>query len=395
MTSKVQNQIWDIESEIEDLTHAINQEKEKYETPQYEGIEGEIEEFFAEIGPNAAEILNSGVYTSDEDMSYALREVGINNPEQVIQTYYYYYPEYDPKKEKEHKKSAEKIERLKDKIEQLENKLDKLQGMYESVNESKYNVVNADPYEIQDLKDYLDAENISYFEDEEGDTLDFDETELDKEWKDRIDSMGMKEESNFEEGSDILSIEDENDEDLLDKDDQIDEEKVFFVKVTDEDSEFVGKIYKLFDEGDWRTKIVKGESDTFEKLNYDPDYDEFDIIAFLRENYDDAELIDEEEFNEDVENYEEEPIEENLNESLLTSLEDIYNYFMKVDVSKLDLNKEINQIFMKGFKGKPLPPNVNSGTPKYKAWQAGRKRREGIKEHNIPTLDDFLKENHV
>ena len=104
---------------------------------------------------------------------------------------------------------------------------------------------------------------------------------------------------------DILTIEDDDkseNEDIIDKDKKIDEEKVFYVKVDDEAEEFIGKIYKLFDDGEWRSKLVDGISETFDKLNYDPDWDEIDIIAFLRENYADAEIIDEPEFNDHVTN---------------------------------------------------------------------------------------------
>jgi hypothetical protein len=308
MTSKVQNQIWDIEGQIEDLKNEIKWAKEEFESPSYEGAEGEVEQFFAEIGPEASEILNSGAYNTDEEKAFALREVGIEKPEQIIQDYYYYYPEYDPRKEKERNEAEEKVQRLETEIEQLENKLSQLEEMYESVNEAKFNIENVDRYEIQDLKDYMDAESISYSEDEDGSTIDFDETELDREWNDRLDDMGMERIGDFEEApstdvDDILSIDDEDsdDEDFTEEDERIDEDKVFYVKVEDEGEAFIGKIYKLFDEGDWRSKIVDGESETFEQLNYDPDWDEVDIVAFLRENYADAEIVSEDEFNDHVE----------------------------------------------------------------------------------------------
>ena len=76
-------------------------------------------------------------------------------------------------------------------------------------------------------------------------------------------------------------IEDDN-VDIVETDEEIDEDKVFYVKVNEDGQEFVGKIYKLFDDGDWRAKIVDGNSDTFEQLNYDPNFDDSDILAFLR-----------------------------------------------------------------------------------------------------------------
>lgn len=326
MSNKVQDKIWDLEGEIADLKQEIRFNKQRFESPSFEGAEGEIEQFFADLGPEASEILNSGAYSTDEEKVYALQKAGVQNAEQVIRDYYYYYPEFDQSLQEERVKAEKEIEEAEARLSQLEEELEELQSVYESLDESTFTTDKADPYELQDLKDYLDAENISYFEEEDGGVIDFDETELDKEWKDRIEDMGLEEKIPVEEPDDILSIEDDDDEetisaevpaeeeDITDKDEQIDEDKVFYVKVTDGDSEFTGKVYKLFDEGDWRTKIVDGDSETFEKLSYDPDYDEFDIIAFLRENYDDAELVSEDEFNDAVE--EPEPSKEDTSESL-------------------------------------------------------------------------------
>jgi hypothetical protein len=194
------------------------------------------------------------------------------------------------------------------------------------LNEETYDTRYADSETVQDLKDYMDAENISYIEDEDETTLDFDKDELDPEWEDRLDDLGLEEMDDNVETDDILdytddekeSAEDDEDEelesdekDITDVHDEIDEEKVFYVDINDADGDFTGKIYKLFDDGEWHAKIVDGDSGTFEQLHYDPSWDEFDVIAFLRENYDDAELIDKEEFNDHVKEPEEE-VEEAL-----------------------------------------------------------------------------------
>ena len=301
LTPKLKRRLEDIKYMIQDLNDDIKREKEKYSTPTYSGISGEIENFFGEIGPEAANILGEG--TDDATKLELLKKIGVNDPEDVLETYYYYYPEFNNKLDKERKESEKRIEEYSKEIEDLENEVKKIEESYE-VFESAFDVSNVDPYELQDLKDYLDAEDISYME-QDDDVLDFDETELDKEWQDKMKSMGMEEVTT----DDIISVEDEPEskEDIADVDDKIDEEKVFYVKIDDEGEEFIGKIYKLFDEGDWRSKLVDGISETFEQLNYDPDWDEVDIVAFLRENYADAEIIDESEFNGHVEEPEAEP----------------------------------------------------------------------------------------
>lgn len=196
------------------------------------------------------------------------------------------------------------------------------------INEETFDTRYADSENVQDLKNYMDAEDIPYIEDEDETTIDFDKNELDPEWLDQLEEIGLEETDDDVETDDILDIQDEEDtleekpegEDITDTHEEIDEEKVFYVKITDADGDFTGKLYKLFDEGDWRAKVVEGTSKTFEKLNYDPFFDEFDIIAFLRENYDDAELITKEQFNKESNDEKSKDIEEALdgNGNMLT-----------------------------------------------------------------------------
>jgi len=184
------------------------------------------------------------------------------------------------------------------------------------LDEATYKTDNVDVYELKQLKDYLDAENIPYEEDEEEGNIDFDKSELDKEWKDRIENIGLEEISDDEDISDIVTIEDEDEDDIYDIHKEIEKKKVFYVKVKDDKNTFIGKIYKLYDDDSWRVKVVEGESETFEKLNYDPDYDEIDIIAFLRKIYDDVELLSEDEYRDYMKNKEKENIKEYTTESL-------------------------------------------------------------------------------
>jgi len=424
LTWDIRMKMQDVEGQIEDEKQNMRYYTEALQSPE-DSVSGEVEEFFAQIGSEASDILNSGI--SAEQKFYALKEAGIKDPQSIMQDYYYYYPEFNPDLDDKRKEADKEIPKIQAKIDKLQAKLDKMETMYESMNEAhnhrgplpvaqkingkweiesfpglaeavegyhpfeilaakrdpgygydhvimlfikftkgipkkyqtpenthglliwdmdnkefieepgsledygidpenlqrktgfsmpgfddmdeslnetEYNTENVDPYELGDLKDYLDAENISYSEDESG-TIDFDETELDAEWRDRMDNMGFEAVSQEETG-DILSMEDDTEEtdDIAGQDEKIGEDKVFYVQVDDEGESFIGKIYKLFDEGDWRSKLVDGTSETFEKLNYDPDWDEVDIIAFLRENYADAQLMTEEEFN----NHAEEPV---------------------------------------------------------------------------------------
>lgn len=303
MDFKRRKKIREMQDQIEDFKSDIESLMSQYKSPSYEGAEGEIEEFFAQIGPEASDILNSG--STDEEKYYALTQLGVKNPKDLINDYYFYYPEFDSSKEKDKKQAEKEAAKIQSKIDKLQATINKWESVYEGLNETKFNTENVASKEYEDLKDYMDAENISYTEDEDKTSLTFDEDKLDPEWKEQLDDIGLEKEDT----KDILTIEDDDDEniesdeeDISDVDEKIDEDKVFYVKIEDEGDAFVGKIYKLFDEGDWRSKIVDGTSETFEKINFDPAYDEFDIISFLRENYADAELLSEDEYNKYVEN---------------------------------------------------------------------------------------------
>ena len=372
MNWKIRSQIMDIEGEIADEEQNMKYYTEAIQSPEG-SVEGEVEDFFAQIGPEASDILNSGAYAKKEEILRALQKAGIADAESILQDYYYYYPEFNPALDKKRKEAEKEIPKIQKKIDKLQAKIDKINSMYEGLNENSFLIKNVDPYELQDLKDYLDAENISYSEDEGGETIDFDETELDQEWRDRMDGMGFEDNNPEPETDDILSMDDDDEEDFSDADEKIDEEKVFYVKVDDEAEEFIGKIYKLFDEGDWRSKLVDGESDTFEKLNYDPDWDEVDIIAFLRENYADAELMSEEEYNSHIEDPEaapEESDEEEIEESL-------------TEDTKLEPNLG-GKIDMKTHK--ILKKNQNKNDDELKDYE------KEVTEHSIPTFDQYLNE---
>jgi len=403
MDRKRRQRIQDLEYEIMDLKSHMESIMSPYTGPTHTGAEGDLENFWGEIGTEAAEILNSGAYTNSHEKLRALRNAGIDNPQYVLDIYHEYFPEYNPKKERQRIHAEKEAAKIQEKIDKIQARIDKWEEVYESLNESlsTYNTDNADQDELQSLKDYMNAEGIEYTEDE--DTIEFDDEQLDSEWQELISSMGLEP---TEISADVKYIENEDDDiehldvenddvDIVETDEEIDEDKVFYVKVSKDGAEFTGKIYKLFNDGDWRAKIVDGNSDTFEQLNYDPEFDEVDIIAFLRENYDSAELIDQNEFDDHAEKPEEEPIEENMNESQY-QLDKIYNYYMTVDISKLDKSKSINNVFLNSYMGKLSGNNINKGTPLYVAWKAGKNRKE--KETNItekihlPTLDEYINE---
>jgi cell division septum initiation protein DivIVA len=180
--------------------------------------------------------------------------------------------------------------------------------LYESVQIwDKRDVSNKD---LEQLIKYMAAENIEY--DLEEDTIEFDIDDLDSEWSDRLEDMGFKE--SWKE-ADELYLDDENigdsdleyidleepeldDKKFTDINGDIEEAGVFYVKIKNKGETLIGKIFKLDDESDWSSKIVVGELSSFDKFEFDKDWDEIDIIAFLRDNYDSAEVITKQKYEE-------------------------------------------------------------------------------------------------
>ena len=64
-----------------------------------------------------------------------------------------------------------------------------------------------------------------------------------------------------------------------------------------------------------------------------------------------------------------------LNERFIDTLDKIYDYFMKVDISKLNKYKAIDKAFLDGYAGKNMSMNVNVNSPFHKAWLAGKERK--------------------
>jgi len=74
------------------------------------------------------------------------------------------------------------------------------------LDEEKFDTKDVSSEEYQDLKDYMDAEDISYIEDEDQTDIDFDEDQLDPEWKNQLEVIGL-DPVNDVETDDILDIE--------------------------------------------------------------------------------------------------------------------------------------------------------------------------------------------
>jgi hypothetical protein len=459
MDYKRRMKIQDMEDEIADLKSDLESTMSDYKSPDFEGAEGEVENFFGEIGFEASEILNSGAYKTDKEKIKALKAAGVAQPEETLGNYYYYYPEFDQSKEKGRKKAEKEAEKIQAKIDKIQAKIDKWEEVYESrVNEGHeiraskledqivknidysdgYFVLNmedgtsvsigccggawldisGEPENIQynkiiriehddmySIKFIFDNKEIIYVEDGTGgeglelwqnDVYESLNEELEfmghlsgQAYEDRLNQIYSKLEDELAElmnnGGSSEEIEDIKDQlreinyefrdmedrqiarEAMEREEQEEQEReeqeryqeeyereqderyreqefygsnpqegeyesvnpassenfyvlneayvetdqekktpegyaekdyVFYVRITEDGEEFVGKIFKDSPDEDWYGLVKIGESSTFEKMSYQPEYNEADIVDFLAGTYEEVEIIDEEEFTE-------------------------------------------------------------------------------------------------
>jgi len=180
--------------------------------------------------------------------------------------------------------------------------------LYESV--QVWDKTNVKSYDIEQLIKYMSAENIEF--DLNEDTIEFDIDDLDEEWQERLEEMGFKE--GWDEKDELQTSDDEisdsdldyiesedpkfNDKKFTDINGDIDSAGLFYVKLKNKGKTLIGKIFKLDADSDWSSKIMVGSLDSFDKFEFDKDWDEIDIIAFLRETYDSAEVITKQKYEE-------------------------------------------------------------------------------------------------
>lgn len=127
---------------------------------------------------------------------------------------------------------------------------------------------------------------------------------------------------------------DEEDEDILTYDDieELDDrsEYVFHIRTEDEDGEIIAKIYKDYEEDDWTARVVKGNEDPLEDMQFSTELDRLEIIGHLADIYGEGiEIIDPDEY-----------------ESLLDDKEDIDEAFYGIDER---INTESREDFEENF----------------------------------------------
>lgn len=142
--------------------------------------------------------------------------------------------------------------------------------------------------------------------------------EMDQDWifEDDLNEMGAEE---FEEEGGELPGEITDEDEATDED--LNSDYIFALRINDEDEpeEIIAKVYRNEGDAFWKIRVVQGDEQPLETLQFDPDMEFLDIIEKLGEIYDDVEEIPMDEYKEllddkaeiDAEyDWEEEPVEE-------------------------------------------------------------------------------------
>jgi len=285
-SEKIEDDISYLEADIKNIESRFN-----FDDPPFEDFELEVEEFLGSLTHEEREILMSGYgdeekikdlmggfkkFSSEKDFSDTLFDKTPKKTREeaqyLLNDYYYYYPDADPKVHKEKKKADKQIKKLKKEISKLEK-------VYDEIDKKYYNVLD----------------KIDKIETQEKD----DQNEFHQEYKEDKPEDWFVSDSMFPYNEAYVEF---NKEKQKSKEDYLDKNYVFYVKIIEDEEEFIGKIFKISPDGDWYGVVKVGESPTFEEMNYKPEYNEVDIIEFLGNNYESIEIIDTQEYNEYIEN---------------------------------------------------------------------------------------------
>jgi hypothetical protein len=122
--------------------------------------------------------------------------------------------------------------------------------------------------------------------------------EMDQDWLLEWGAEEFEEEGEGERGevADVLDYEDVEDEQKA-TDEDLNADYVFAIRVNaEEDDEIIAKVYRNKEEDFWKVRVVQGDEEPLETMQFDPDMEFVDVIEKIGEIYDDVEEISMEEY---------------------------------------------------------------------------------------------------
>jgi len=212
------------------------------------------------------------------------------------------------------------------------NYIEQLSYMYNKLTDELATLMNNDPNNFEEIKKLkLEIKEIS------DELSNLEEAEENTNLEQREQEMFWRE-NEYNESSSPISKENfyNLNEDYIDTkesnreyEEYEDQNFIFYLKISDADNIFVAKVFKISPDGEWYGLVKAGEDKTFEKISYESNFNEDDIVNFLEDSYDEVEIIDILEFNEYIEDAE--SLDESYNESDL----ELDNEFEDCGVKKI------------------------------------------------------------
>jgi hypothetical protein len=122
--------------------------------------------------------------------------------------------------------------------------------------------------------------------------------EMDEDWIFEWGAEEFEEEGEGEAGevTDVLDYKGIEDEQKA-TDEDLNSNYVFAVRINaEEDDEIIAKVYRNEEDAFWKVRVVQGDEEPLETMQFDPDMEFVDIIEKMGEIYDDVEEISMEEY---------------------------------------------------------------------------------------------------
>ena len=122
--------------------------------------------------------------------------------------------------------------------------------------------------------------------------------EMDQDWLFEWGAEEFEEAGEGERGevADVLDYKDIKDEQEA-TDEDLNSDYVFAVRINaEEDDEIIAKVYRNEEDAFWKVRVVQGDEEPLESMQFDPDMEFVDIIEKIGEIYDDVEEVSMEEY---------------------------------------------------------------------------------------------------
>ena len=182
------------------------------------------------------------------------------------------------------------------------NKLTNIKNYVEQYDEDNFNKpeIEEEPIEIEPIE--VNPDEIEHDEEDETTTYDLVPTKIDPfqlSDDEHLNDETLKTENKPPYVPELIEEDIEDEIEMMDyeDDDQPRDEYVFHVRINpDQPDEIIAKIYKDTPDDFWTIRVVKGDEQPLQSMEFDPRLDKLGIIGHLADIYSEIEIIDPKEY---------------------------------------------------------------------------------------------------